>query len=658
MDRPTRRTSKPHTVNSIVASAEVITARQLSNTHLTTEKAAKWQEDSWGYYDTVGEFRFGVNWLANAMSRINLVAARPPTQVGDEPTPLSRDDDELTSDEARAIELVELIAGGASGQGQLLHAFGQHLSIAGFGWLVAEPDPNDPNADEYETWNVYSHDGLKVEGAGTEADPHHYKVRTGAGSDNFRRLHPNALVVKCWRSHPRRPWEADAPVRGVLGVLQQMDLLSAHITATGESRLAGAGILAIPSEAVFPPSMTTTTTTIKDEDGNDVVVEVQQDPLDGFLEQLVEAASVARKDRGSAASVIPLTIQIPGAFLDKMQHIRFSTPFDDKVLALLEAAIKRLALGMDMPPEILTGMSGVNHWTAWQVEETAITLHIEPPSEIIAHALSKGYLRLAMEAEGRDPDAAMVWYDASDLATPPDRSGNVVEAYDRNQASGDALRRELGLSDEDAPDEVEALRREFLTVAKGAPTLAPAMMYLAGLIDREQLEFVSAMLAGQQAPAAGEAEPPPADEPDEPDAPAEPDVGPEGTPDTEPPSQAAAMSQAAIAAGLTHACDGVVWRAIERAGQRLRTAAQRRGGELPDAPPHLMHLAVDATSYADLDHLLDGAWGRVPEIAEWFHIDAAQLTSTLNAYTRALIATGHAHDRHRLGHALGVDATV
>ena len=635
-DRPVATLARPHRY-ALVAAAEVITSSTVKTTVKNAGKLLDWQERAWDFYDRVGEFRFGVSWSSNALSRVNLCAARPPANVGDEPTQISPDDEGITPSETRAMELVEMIAGGASGQGQLLAEFGEHLAVAGFGWMIAEPDLDDASAVEYETWCVVAQDGIKIEGSG-ETQTIYVKVGDGNQSDAWRKLHPNALVVKTWRKHPRRPWEADAPVRGVLGVLEIIELLTAHLTATGRSRLAGAGLLAIPSEAEFPDP--------PGEEGADATAVTEQDRFDHFVEELTKAMTTPIRDRDNASAVVPLPIAIPGEFIDKLQHLSFSTPFDDKLESLLEQNIKRLALGLDMPPEVLTGMAGVNHWTAWQVEETAITLHVEPSAEIVCHALTIGFVRDALAAEGLDPDAAMVWYRTDDLTTPPDKSGNAKDAYDRLQLSGAALRREGGFSEEDAPDEDEFRQRVLLDAAKGAPTLAPTMLAEAGLI-----------------------EPRVADAAEEAKADDEPERAQE-TPENEPPTEGPpprddrpAAVEAALDSAILMACDGIVDRALERAGNRLRSSIGRRVEGGPQAvddavDSRTLHTVYDPTIYADLDALLDGSFARVPVVAEWLGIDASALEATLNAYLRGLLAAQHEHDLIRLSSALGADVMV
>jgi len=626
--------SAPHRY-SLVAAAEVIASADISRPYKSSGMMLEWQERAWGYYDRVGEFRFGVGWTSNAMSRVNLTAAAPPRQVGDEPTPIDVDSDEVTPSERRAIELVEQIAGGASGQGQLLGEFGSHLSIAGFGWLVAEPSLQDPNSDSYETWQVLPQDALKFEGITNQKI--YVRIGDGNGDEAWRRVHPNSLIVKVWRRHPRKPWQPDAPVRAVLGVLEIIELLTDHITASGRSRLAGAGLLAIPSETEFPPPPPVE---------GETTVATEQDRFDHFVEELTNAMTTPIKNRQSAAAVVPLPIAIPGEFIDKIKHISFSTPFDAQVRELMEDAIKRLALGLDMPPEVLTGMSGVNHWTAWQVEETAITLHIEPNAEIVCNALTEAWLKPALRAEGFDENAAMVWYDTSDLTSPPDKTTSAIAVYDRIQLSAQALRRETGFTDDDKPDDEEFKQRVLLDTAKGAPALAPAMLANAGILDQEIADVIAAAQGTSGGP---------------------------NSPSTEPESQSAtersapsrngrpSQTSAAYDHAFLMACDGIADRAMEMAGKRLLGAIGKRTGQGPQAvdkkgDARTLHLQYEPTVYADLDMLLSGSFDRVPQIAEYLGTGEKALLDTMTAYLKGLLAAQHEHTLPRLVAALDIEA--
>lgn len=582
-----------------------------------------WQNEAWEYYDRIGELRFGVSWISNAMSRVNLIAAMPPRVAGDEPVPINLEDEGLTASQRRAAEIVATIAEGPAGQGQMLAAFGLHLSVVGVGYLVTEPPIDDPMSDEFSQWEVLSSDELRDQ-QGT------LQVRTG--DREWRDLHPDAVVVKVWRRHPRRSWEPDAPTRAVLSVLNEIDLLSKHIQATAQSRLAGAGLLAIPAEAVFPDGQGPQSSQSLDPDNDDITP-----PQDNFVDTLIDAMTVPLTDRGSAASVVPLVIKVPGELTDKIRHLSFATPFDDRAKELLDNAVRRLALGMDIPPEILTGTSAMNHWGAWQVAEEAITLHIEPLTETVAHALTIGFLAPALEAEGFDTSESMVWYDTSDLRTRPDKSDAALNAYDRNELSSEGLLRELGLSVEDAPGDEEKREKVLLSVVRGAPTLAPALL--------AELGYLSPAAASGIAPTEDE----PAAEPaTEPAAPAVQD-NTRGMPDT----------QASVSNELLAASDIIVRRALERAGSRLRSAAGKGtpGGAAAIACDNLftLHTHIDASAHSDFDTLLDGAWVLVPEVAERYGMDSDTLVGLLDTYTRALLA---ARKEHRYGNLCVALATA
>jgi hypothetical protein len=613
----------------MVAAASVITAKGTTASMGDASAALlPWQIVSWEMFETVGEYQSGINWLANGLSRVNLVAAAAPLQIGDEPQALNRPDPEdedatpLTRVELRAIELVEQIAGGPSGQGGLMSDACVQLSVGGYAWIVAEPDLKNPLADIFDTWQVYSQESVKVtprgqDEAGNPQFDIEIKINTG-----WRKAHPNALLIQCWRKSPRRWWEPHAPVKAALGVLETIDLLTAQIQASAKSRLAGAGWVLLPDEMEFPPP--------PDWESEDAPS--QQDAWDYFVDQVTAYFTTPIRDRASAAAVVPYLSTVPGEWLDKIKHLTFGTPFDEKTSELLEQAIRRLATDLDMPPEMLLGLGSTNHWNADAIGEAAITMHIEPNAEVVTNALNIGFLELALESEGFTAEeirTVMVWYDTSDLTADPDLTENVQAAYDRLEASGEALRRHSGLGEEDAPDPEEKRERVLLHAADGAPTNAPLFLGALGYIDPALIP------------------PPPAAE------------GATGLPAPTPGSEAPApppTDDAASNMALLMACDGVVYRAMERAGTRLRSAVGRNGGgpqavQVDDITR--LHCTYDATVYSDLDHLLSGAWDRVPQIAERLHQNPEVLTVTLNSYCRGLLAAGNSHDLDRLAYALG-----
>lgn len=608
--------ARKRTPNSFVASAALMTTSKA-----TAIKSEAWQGRAWDYYDEVGELRFGVGWLANALSRVNLVAAIAPTNPGDEPAPI---DVEKNPGMAEAVRLVEQIAGGVAGHGALLGSCAKQLTVPGLGYILASVEDE---TDSFNVWRVLSNEEVRSQNGDIQF--------RDSEDGSWQPLAVSDLLMKIWRPHPRKSWEPDSPIRAVLGTLREIDLLSKRIDADAESRLAGAGLLIVPTEAEFPPNQTAVEIAAEDENG------VPKSADDIFIETLVTVMTIPIQDRESAAAVVPLVIRVPGEHADKVRHLTFSTPFDQKLDILREAAVKRLALGLDMPPEVLLGLGDTNHWSAWQINEEAITLQVEPMAEIICHALTVYYLRPSLQTAGfADPKSVVVWYDTTDLTTRPDRGPAAQDAFDRVEISRAAYLRERGLEADDAPSEDERRERTLLAWAERNPQAAGPVYAALGYLDKLGLDVI-------------DVSPPPAEPPALPQADDERTI-PERT-DDEPTGDM--PEDEATASALLAACDGIVARAVERAGQRLRTDGRRTGNLDPDTDGDVMevHVRLDASACTgNLDNLLTGAWSRVPEIAGRYNVAPDLLQASLHRYTRALLAARVPHEYGRLGEALGI----
>lgn len=554
--------------------------------------------------------RSGVNWLANALSRVNLVAAKPPESQGDEPTAIDiKKDAGLT----RQVELVAQIAGGVAGQGQLMAGAARQLTVPGVGYIHAPSTAKD----EYGTWSVLSNEEARKSQGGDGIEV------ANAETGEWQLVADADLLIKVWRSHPRRRHLPDSAIHALLPVLNEIKFLTQRIAADARSRLAGNGLLLMPEEAEFPPGQGQPTE--------------MPDGADEFTETFIAVTQIPIGDQSSPAATTPLVARMPGEFIKDVQHIKFYSEFDVNLDPLRQSAIKRLAFGLDAPAEALLGFSDMNHWNGWLVSEQAITMQIEPLAETICHALTMFYLRPALEGEGLDPDSAIVWYDTSDLSSRPDHSEAAKWAHGELLISDAAVLRYVGLEPDDAPTPEEYKKRVLLQVAAGAPTMAPAMLAAAGILDAEIADAADgapkteADATADPAASNGDSRTPP--------------DRPEGEPETQ------------ASAALLAAADGIVVRALEVSGNRLRSAAGRgRGGAAAVAcqDPVTLHAMMPATEFASLDHLLAGAWDRVPAVAARYGIDPESMEAALNGYTRALIASGSEHHFDLLALALGV----
>lgn len=403
----------------------------------------KWQDEVWRYYDSLGEFNYGIWWLSNMLSRVRLRAGK-----------LQPDTDEPEiQTEGPAAELMMRLGGGVGGQAQLMKRFTVQLQIPGEGYLIGEQDGTR------ERWQVRSVDEIRAQ-SGTYYVMDETSVNAG---QDWRPIAADSLVTRVWRPHDRYFHLADSPARSAREIMRELELVNRKIAAEYLSRLASAGLIGIPDDITFP------------------VREEFADAPNPLVSEFIEVAAEAIQKPGTASSVIPIPVVGPADSIAAIRHIDFTLKIDETIIEKRESAIKRLATKLDMPAEILLGMGDVNHWGAWQLEEGALKTHIAPVAELICDSLTRGYLQPRLEASGEDATDYVVWYDMSELALRPDRSENAKEAYDRLEISGSALRRELGFDEDDKPDDEELTEQALKVIIHTLPSgAASALAQLTG----------------------------------------------------------------------------------------------------------------------------------------------------------------------------------
>jgi hypothetical protein len=163
--------------------------------------------------------------------------------------------------------------------------------------------------------------------------------------------------------------------------------------------------------------------------------------------------------------------------------------------SLRDEAIRRLALGLDAPPELLLGTGGMNHWGAWLVMEDVVTTHLEPPLALICDALTTQYLWPVLIDQGLTQAQAheyVIWYDVSDLVVRPNRASDAMALHSKGVISSDALLNATGFDESDAPD----LSKQPLdvTMALELAQTHPALVANPGL--PELVAQIRAVLAG------------------------------------------------------------------------------------------------------------------------------------------------------------------
>lgn len=436
--------------NAVVAAATRIGKRMPgSPMRINADEATA---EAWRQYDICGELHFATTWLANSVGRCRI-------------TINEIDDNGRVGAETEEKEILAMFAGllqNPGMQAELLVNGTKNLTIAGDGWTLGESNPESGLFDE---WCFLSTREVSIGMDGNAI------VKDENGVPRVVDLNDN-LLLRTHRPHPEEWRRADSPTRAALPILRELEELSKYLFATINSRLAGAGILAMPSEMTFP----------------DPKSELQPGETP-FMATLAEGMLTPIEDMGNVAALVPIVIQAPRDAISGIQWIVNPNGVLSTVISeLRKAAIGRLALSLDLSPDTLFGSGNSSRWGQWTTEEQSVKFHIEPVMIILCSALTTGWLTPTLEvAELIKPGGKryVFWYDATDLVQRPDQGARALDLYDRGELSGAALIRETGFTPDDAPLGPEREVRNLLKVVSLAPAvvdqLLPALMDALGL---------------------------------------------------------------------------------------------------------------------------------------------------------------------------------
>lgn len=615
--------------NALVAAGQLITSETKSNGGVSQGQSG-WQNDGWNFFDTVGELQFVCNWLSNALSRCTIMASDVNPDTGQ---PTGETDDDMANNTTRDI------AGGPAGQAILFGKMATFFTVPGEMYMaIIYREKNDAKGSlvTNEEWHILATDEVKRGSTKTELMlPDGTKHEVNDETDTLQRV---------YMPHPRKATEANSPVRACIPILREMVRLGQYVEATAKSRLAGNGVVLLPQELSMPVVNAPVGQTIGSGDtdapglpsptpppastgtGVQPTYSTRSVNANDVMQALVTAGATAVQDPGSAAALVPIVLQAPGEFLDKIKHLTFGTTFTDTVMKLREAATRRLALSLDVPAEILLGVGDMNHWSSWQVEESAIKLHVEPLMVRICDALTEFILRPMLELQGHpDPESVVIWYDTTGLAMRPNRSEDAKAAFDRGQLSPEAFIDYLGFQSGDGLDLTNPEHRKSFVIQMVLKN--PALLSEPSIAAELGMEPTTPPVqAAPPADTSGTGQPENDTEPSTTDTKSPPDVDEEADTATAARNQNIAGATALAMTGLQ--------RALELAGKRLRTRGNL--AQCSDQPIHATHIALRKRVNDERVLTLINGWSSTltPQVLDRYSVDRARLTLMVEGKAR------------------------
>lgn len=444
----------------------------------------KWQQEAFDYLDLIGEIKFSANIIANVISRVNLFAAyvADPSQVPARIHSIDHLEDDYKEKADAALWALETSTGGVAG---LLRKAAENIFVTGECYLVREPARL--SIGEPPKWQIRSVDEVIAitnpnRRPGAPTTLYAIKPRRDSQPKDYIILPENGFIARLWRPHPRYSDEADSSMRGILDICNDLLLITRNASGVAKSRL--------NNGLVFMPEGLEAEAATPDEMG---VEEQVNEP--SLIEDVMDALVEPVADPQSASAVLPYFLTGPADLGDKIKHITFERTFDPELNKHADKLLERIISGLDLPKEIVGGMSTLRGANAKIVEETMFSSHIEPLVLLICDMLTIAYLRPVMRALGYEDhiiQRTVVWYDPSAVTSRPSKAESATQGYDKNLISADAWRRAHGFGVGDAPTQLEVAQK--LAVAKGLiseplaekliQTLLPDLM---GDLRKEQL---------------------------------------------------------------------------------------------------------------------------------------------------------------------------
>lgn len=600
------RLSQP--IEGLVASVQRLDLDKPADRAKLAKSQEQWQTDAAYYLDSIGELVDARRFVENSFRRISLFAAylrdadEQPVPVSDavpgvnvetRDRPFEEDREEPTDTvEQKWADLADSIVAGFAardgGQQVLTARLGVNLFGIGEAYIiqravpdrVVDPADGDEAAEMVWDWEVRSPGELRQSKQDRRVietidspDQRDGRPIEGVGADP-------PFVERIWRKHWGWSGWADSNLRGAVDTCEELRLLGLVARASLRSR-AMAGIFTVPDEIDFGGA--------ESPDGS---TGTRKAPA--FDRDLAEAMAAGIGNEADPNTVAPLIVRASKDFLsrDVFGPIELPRRYGADEREQREQAVLRLGRTIELPVEKLTGVSDVNHWTAWAVDEDTYRAYIEPLANIVSEALTYGLLRPQLLAESCPPEVVerlVVSVDASNLVRRADK-GKIADTGVTNLAlSWEAWRRANQFGDDDAPT-LQEIAVRFASQNRLDPAILLPLLVEAGIISEDVADEAKAAKEAATPPAPVVVAPPGEDVVD-------------GPPAQEPPVAVAAAAFSATTTGqrlamidstlrerLTVLADGAVHRALERAGNRLRSnrtstvrAAVAAAGDVPAA---------------------------------------------------------------------------
>lgn len=447
-------------------------------------RAATWQQDAWHYFDEIPEVKQPVLYLGRQLGKLTLYPA-----VRNAEGHAVRVSDETSGIEAGVAAAIEAHAAKLADAGaEFMSRLEMNLEIVGEAYVVGfaarkvpvqRTDGSTVNVDVPERWQVFAVKEVKEQdGSYTVTTVPNPASLTGALG---RTLTPQDSLMRVWIPHPGNYDEADSQMRALRADCEALLAFTHQAIAESRSRRS-AGLLLVPSEIEFTQADLPAEGQVAD--AKDLAADTAE-----FMKILTAAIASPIEDLTASASVVPTVVRVPAEHIEKLRKLDLARTVEATLAEQIEKKAQRVARGMNLPVEKVMGHQSTTFANADQIDQDEWEDYHQPRAEMIAQALSHGFLQpLCLADKAVPPEVAtqvFLWFDATDLVGEPDPLPHLAEAWDRGLVSDAYYRSRRNIPEDAAPTPLELLLRAGLRRGIFDATLTAGVLRLLNVSEWE-----------------------------------------------------------------------------------------------------------------------------------------------------------------------------
>lgn len=501
---------RPASTGPRIVTASATKVQPTKTSTYRERKSLSWQSKAFMFTKLIPEMNYASRFYAKMLSRLRIYPAY--RTANDETEPIT---------EGPPVDLLDRIQDPGGGRSQLLSSYGRLMFIVGEGYLFGR-DLDKPT----ERWAFVNVNELSFDGKSIL-----WKPTSSAEPTRFSPA--QAQAYRLWTPDPEFSGEAESPMRAVIEIAEELDILTKAVRSTAVSRMVN-GILKVPAELSF---------------GADEVGADEDPETNPFLAEIIDHIIGVVENAGSPEAAAPFLAEGQTEYLQFLEWIKTHDPATDYLeRELRREAIDRSAMGMDLPPEVIKGMAEANHWGARQIKHDTWLSHGSVVAEQFCDDVADAYLRPALRENSFERwREVVIAYDDSNVVIPPDRTDDADKAFDRGTVGPKGHRSMKGIPESMAASEEEV--RINLAIKLREPALLKG--------TRFEIE-----------------EPEPADMPPGPQP--STDAKPDAEEGPKPPGPAGTTRQESRNAIVRGAAELALMRCREVAGSRIRSRLQKQ----------------------------------------------------------------------------------